>query len=65
MKLPMYARAFSFVVAVCLASALVVTVAEIGHPPADGVGAIAALLLPHGDGETKAEWTAQAVAIEP
>jgi hypothetical protein len=45
MKLSLYSRAFPLVTAVCTASAVVMTVAEMGHPPDDGIGGIASLLL--------------------
>jgi hypothetical protein len=46
MSLPLHTRAMALVVAVSTTSAIIITVAELGHPPADGYGAIATLLLP-------------------
>lgn len=47
MNLPLHVRAFSMVVALCITAATVITVAEIGHPPDDGIGAIASLVIRH------------------
>jgi hypothetical protein len=44
MGLPLHTRAAALVASLSIAATVVITVAEIGHPPADGVGMIASLL---------------------
>ena len=46
MDLPLYTRAAAFVVACSTAASIIVTVAEMGHPPPDGRGVIESLLAP-------------------
>lgn len=46
MHLPLHTRALALVVALSTAAAIVITVAEIGHPPPDGQGVIALLFTP-------------------
>jgi hypothetical protein len=66
MNLPVSTRLFSLVAAVCIALACVITIAEIGHPPPDGIGAIASLVLPHDkQNGSDAGWGAVVVTTEP
>lgn len=44
MSLPLHTRAAALVAAMSTAAAVIVTVAEIGHPPPDGQGIVASLL---------------------
>ena len=44
MGLPLHTRAAAFAASLSIAAAVIITVAEIGHPPPDGVGAIASLI---------------------
>ena len=46
MHLPLHTRAFSLLAALSTTAAIIVTIAEIGHPPSDGYGLIATLVLP-------------------
>jgi hypothetical protein len=44
MGLPLHMRAAALVASLSIAATVIITVAEIGHPPADGVGMIASLV---------------------
>ena len=46
MGLPLHTRAAALAASLSIAAAVIITVAEIGHPPSDGVGMIASLLQP-------------------
>jgi hypothetical protein len=46
MDLPLHARAAALVAALSTTAAIVVTIAEIGHPPPDGAGMLAFLQVP-------------------
>jgi hypothetical protein len=46
MGLPLHARAAALVAALSTTAAIVVTIAEIGHPPPDGAGMLAFLRAP-------------------
>ena len=65
MNLPFYARALCAIVALSIAAAMVITVAEIGHPAPDGIGAIASLLRPQPGRAADVTRSAAADAVEP
>ena len=44
MGLPMHTRAAALAASLSIAATVIITVAEIGHPPSDGVGMIASLM---------------------
>lgn len=44
MGLPLHTRAAALVASLSVTAAIIVTVADIGHPPPDGAGAIAFLI---------------------
>jgi len=46
MHLPLHTRAAALVVALSATASIIVTLAEMGHPPIDGRGAILSLLAP-------------------
>ena len=46
MHLPLHTRAAALVVALSTTASIIVTLAEMGHPPIDGRGAILSLLAP-------------------
>jgi hypothetical protein len=46
MGLPLHTRAAALAASLSIAAVVIITVAEIGHPPSDGVGMIASLLDP-------------------
>ena len=46
MGLPLHTRAAALAASLSIAAAVIITVAEIGHPPSDGVGMISSLLVP-------------------
>jgi hypothetical protein len=55
MSLPLHTRAAALVAAMSTAAAVIVTVAEIGHPPPDGQGVVASLLALPGIGSAHAQ----------
>lgn len=46
MNLPLHTRAAALVIALSTTAAIIVTLAEMGHPPPDGSGAILSLIAP-------------------
>ena len=46
MGLPLHARAAAFVAALSTTAAIIITMADIGHPPPDGAGMLAFVYAP-------------------